>query len=122
MRHTHVILVKQISQNLFLLHKIHTSVCCGHENVVLCIAGPLGSVWTRYYCTYEKSAKMFTMSSTESRAANRQVSRCTDSSIHQFSNIFESAATDNTNISGLLLSQSSWCFFKGIAAPLKKPL
>uniref|UniRef100_H3CX94 Rho GTPase activating protein 42a n=1 Tax=Tetraodon nigroviridis TaxID=99883 RepID=H3CX94_TETNG len=33
---------------------------------------PLGSVWTRYYCTYEKSSKMFTMSSTESRAANRQ--------------------------------------------------
>uniref|UniRef100_A0A7N8X1W8 Rho GTPase activating protein 42a n=1 Tax=Mastacembelus armatus TaxID=205130 RepID=A0A7N8X1W8_9TELE len=28
---------------------------------------PLGSVWTRYYCTYEKSSKMFTMSSTESR-------------------------------------------------------
>uniref|UniRef100_A0A674MXY9 Rho GTPase activating protein 42a n=1 Tax=Takifugu rubripes TaxID=31033 RepID=A0A674MXY9_TAKRU len=29
---------------------------------------PLGSIWTRYYCTYEKSSKMFTMSSTESRA------------------------------------------------------
>uniref|UniRef100_A0A8P4JYF3 Rho GTPase activating protein 42a n=1 Tax=Dicentrarchus labrax TaxID=13489 RepID=A0A8P4JYF3_DICLA len=28
---------------------------------------PLGSVWTRYYCTYEKSSKMFTMSNTESR-------------------------------------------------------
>lgn len=56
----------------------HTS--CRHENAVLCLAGPLGSVWTRYYCTYEKSSKMFTMSSTESRAANRQVSRGTDSS------------------------------------------
>ncbi|XP_075887533.1 rho GTPase-activating protein 42 [Nelusetta ayraudi] len=33
---------------------------------------PLGSVWTRYYCTYQKSSKMFTMSSTESRPANRQ--------------------------------------------------
>ncbi|XP_026183651.1 rho GTPase-activating protein 42 [Mastacembelus armatus] len=33
---------------------------------------PLGSVWTRYYCTYEKSSKMFTMSSTESRPASRQ--------------------------------------------------
>ncbi|KAI3373159.1 hypothetical protein L3Q82_006490 [Scortum barcoo] len=33
---------------------------------------PLGSVWTRYYCTYEKSSKMFTMSNTESRPANRQ--------------------------------------------------
>ncbi|CAN9501335.1 unnamed protein product [Ophioblennius macclurei] len=33
---------------------------------------PLGSVWTRYYCTYEKSAKMFTMSNTEARPANRQ--------------------------------------------------
>lgn len=40
-----------------------------------CITGPLGSVWTRYYCTYQKSSKMFTMSSTESRPANRQVSR-----------------------------------------------
>uniref|UniRef100_A0A671WML5 Rho GTPase activating protein 42a n=1 Tax=Sparus aurata TaxID=8175 RepID=A0A671WML5_SPAAU len=28
---------------------------------------PLGSVWTRYYCTYQKSSKMFTMSNTESR-------------------------------------------------------
>uniref|UniRef100_A0A3Q1JJB2 Rho GTPase activating protein 42b n=1 Tax=Anabas testudineus TaxID=64144 RepID=A0A3Q1JJB2_ANATE len=28
---------------------------------------PLGSVWTRYYCTYQKSTKMFTMSSTEAR-------------------------------------------------------
>uniref|UniRef100_A0A672ZR64 Rho GTPase-activating protein 42-like n=1 Tax=Sphaeramia orbicularis TaxID=375764 RepID=A0A672ZR64_9TELE len=28
---------------------------------------PLGSVWTRYYCTYEKSSKMFTMSNTEVR-------------------------------------------------------
>uniref|UniRef100_A0A674NHY6 Rho GTPase activating protein 42a n=1 Tax=Takifugu rubripes TaxID=31033 RepID=A0A674NHY6_TAKRU len=36
---------------------------------------PLGSIWTRYYCTYEKSSKMFTMSSTESRAANRQMFR-----------------------------------------------
>uniref|UniRef100_A0A8C4EQM1 Rho GTPase activating protein 42a n=1 Tax=Dicentrarchus labrax TaxID=13489 RepID=A0A8C4EQM1_DICLA len=33
---------------------------------------PLGSVWTRYYCTYEKSSKMFTMSNTESRPASRQ--------------------------------------------------
>uniref|UniRef100_A0A672ZTG1 Rho GTPase-activating protein 42-like n=1 Tax=Sphaeramia orbicularis TaxID=375764 RepID=A0A672ZTG1_9TELE len=33
---------------------------------------PLGSVWTRYYCTYEKSSKMFTMSNTEVRPANRQ--------------------------------------------------
>ncbi|XP_068600135.1 rho GTPase-activating protein 42-like isoform X2 [Brachionichthys hirsutus] len=33
---------------------------------------PLGSVWTRYYCTYQKSSKMFTMSSTESRAASKQ--------------------------------------------------
>ncbi|KAG7473109.1 rho GTPase-activating protein 42-like [Solea senegalensis] len=34
--------------------------------------GPLGSVWTRYYCTYEKSSKMFTMSNTEVRQASRQ--------------------------------------------------
>uniref|UniRef100_A0A3Q0R1D9 Rho GTPase-activating protein 42 n=1 Tax=Amphilophus citrinellus TaxID=61819 RepID=A0A3Q0R1D9_AMPCI len=33
---------------------------------------PLGSVWTRYYCTYEKSSKMFTMSNTEVRPASRQ--------------------------------------------------
>ncbi|XP_029956823.1 rho GTPase-activating protein 42-like [Salarias fasciatus] len=33
---------------------------------------PLGSVWTRYYCTYEKSSKMFTMSGTEARPASRQ--------------------------------------------------
>uniref|UniRef100_A0A4W6D7J5 Rho GTPase activating protein 42a n=1 Tax=Lates calcarifer TaxID=8187 RepID=A0A4W6D7J5_LATCA len=33
---------------------------------------PLGSVWTRYYCTYEKSSKMFTMSNTEARPASRQ--------------------------------------------------
>uniref|UniRef100_A0A667YBE2 Rho GTPase activating protein 42a n=1 Tax=Myripristis murdjan TaxID=586833 RepID=A0A667YBE2_9TELE len=33
---------------------------------------PLGSAWTRYYCTYEKSSKMFTMSSTETRPASRQ--------------------------------------------------
>ncbi|XP_035522612.1 rho GTPase-activating protein 42 [Morone saxatilis] len=33
---------------------------------------PLGSVWTRYYCTYEKSSKMFSMSNTESRPASRQ--------------------------------------------------
>lgn len=39
------------------------------------ITGPLGSVWTRYYCTYQKSSKMFTMSNTESRPASRQVSR-----------------------------------------------
>lgn len=36
-------------------------------------SGPLGSVWTRYYCTYQKSSKMFTMSNTESRPASRQV-------------------------------------------------
>uniref|UniRef100_A0A672ZQY7 Rho GTPase-activating protein 42-like n=1 Tax=Sphaeramia orbicularis TaxID=375764 RepID=A0A672ZQY7_9TELE len=36
---------------------------------------PLGSVWTRYYCTYEKSSKMFTMSNTEVRPANRQMFR-----------------------------------------------
>lgn len=40
-----------------------------------CIIGHLGSVWTRYYCTYEKSSKIFTMSSTEARPASRQVSR-----------------------------------------------
>ncbi|XP_017273414.1 rho GTPase-activating protein 42 [Kryptolebias marmoratus] len=33
---------------------------------------PLGSVWTRYYCTYEKSSKMFTMSNMETRPASRQ--------------------------------------------------
>ncbi|KAM3601730.1 uncharacterized protein V6R79_017896 [Siganus canaliculatus] len=33
---------------------------------------PLGSVWTRYYCTYQKSSKIFTMGSTESRPASRQ--------------------------------------------------
>ncbi|XP_008330985.1 rho GTPase-activating protein 42-like [Cynoglossus semilaevis] len=33
---------------------------------------PLGSVWTRHYCTYEKSSKMFTMSNTEVRQASRQ--------------------------------------------------
>uniref|UniRef100_A0A8D3D9N5 Rho GTPase activating protein 42a n=1 Tax=Scophthalmus maximus TaxID=52904 RepID=A0A8D3D9N5_SCOMX len=33
---------------------------------------PLGSVWTRYYCTYEKSSKMFTMGNTETRPASRQ--------------------------------------------------
>nr|XP_046266379.1 rho GTPase-activating protein 42 isoform X2 [Scatophagus argus] len=33
---------------------------------------PLGSVWTRYYCTYQKSSKMFTMSNIESRPASRQ--------------------------------------------------
>nr|XP_020454046.1 rho GTPase-activating protein 42-like isoform X2 [Monopterus albus] len=33
---------------------------------------PLGSVWTRYYCTYEKGSKMFTMSSTEARPTSRQ--------------------------------------------------
>ncbi|XP_077447751.1 rho GTPase-activating protein 42 isoform X2 [Stigmatopora argus] len=33
---------------------------------------PLGSVWTRYYCTYEKSSKMFSMSNTEARPTNRQ--------------------------------------------------
>uniref|UniRef100_A0A665UGY4 Rho GTPase-activating protein 42-like n=1 Tax=Echeneis naucrates TaxID=173247 RepID=A0A665UGY4_ECHNA len=30
---------------------------------------PLGSVWTRYYCTYEKSSKMFAMSNTDARPA-----------------------------------------------------
>ncbi|CAG5873839.1 unnamed protein product [Menidia menidia] len=33
---------------------------------------PLGSVWTRYYCTYERSSKMFTMSNSEMRPASRQ--------------------------------------------------
>ncbi|XP_038129896.1 rho GTPase-activating protein 42-like [Cyprinodon tularosa] len=33
---------------------------------------PLGSVWTRYYCTYERSSKMFSMSNTETRPASRQ--------------------------------------------------
>uniref|UniRef100_A0A665UGY0 Rho GTPase-activating protein 42-like n=1 Tax=Echeneis naucrates TaxID=173247 RepID=A0A665UGY0_ECHNA len=33
---------------------------------------PLGSVWTRYYCTYEKSSKMFAMSNTDARPASRQ--------------------------------------------------
>ncbi|XP_053704089.1 rho GTPase-activating protein 42-like [Synchiropus splendidus] len=33
---------------------------------------PLGSVWTRYYCTYEKSSKMFTISNTDGRPASRQ--------------------------------------------------
>ncbi|KAF3706523.1 Rho GTPase-activating protein 42 [Channa argus] len=33
---------------------------------------PLGSVWTRYYCTYEKGSKMFSMSNTEARPASRQ--------------------------------------------------
>ncbi|CAL1573488.1 unnamed protein product [Knipowitschia caucasica] len=33
---------------------------------------PLGSVWTRYYCTYEKSSKMFTMGSPDPRPSNRQ--------------------------------------------------
>ncbi|XP_061905241.1 rho GTPase-activating protein 42 isoform X1 [Entelurus aequoreus] len=33
---------------------------------------PLGSVWTRYYCTYEKTSKMFTMSNTEARPSGRQ--------------------------------------------------
>ncbi|XP_041864346.1 rho GTPase-activating protein 42 isoform X2 [Melanotaenia boesemani] len=33
---------------------------------------PLGSIWTRYYCTYERSSKMFTMSNTEARPASRQ--------------------------------------------------
>lgn len=33
---------------------------------------PLGSVWTRYYCTYERSSKMFTMSNTETRLASKQ--------------------------------------------------
>uniref|UniRef100_A0A8C2X7A4 Rho GTPase activating protein 42a n=1 Tax=Cyclopterus lumpus TaxID=8103 RepID=A0A8C2X7A4_CYCLU len=31
---------------------------------------PLGSVWTRYYCTYEKSSKVFTMSNTENGLVN----------------------------------------------------
>lgn len=47
----------------------------GHlQENVSCNTGPLGSVWTRYYCTYEKSSKMFTMSNTEVRPASRQVS------------------------------------------------
>lgn len=33
---------------------------------------PLGSVWTRYYCSYERSSKMFTMSSPDARPVNRQ--------------------------------------------------
>ncbi|XP_056141342.1 rho GTPase-activating protein 42-like isoform X2 [Lampris incognitus] len=33
---------------------------------------PLGCAWTRYYCTFEKGSKMFTMSNTETRAASRQ--------------------------------------------------
>lgn len=33
---------------------------------------PLGSVWTRYYCTYDRSSKMFTMSNPDARPANRQ--------------------------------------------------
>ncbi|XP_041807870.1 rho GTPase-activating protein 42 isoform X2 [Chelmon rostratus] len=33
---------------------------------------PLGSVWTRYYCTYQKSSKIFTMSNRESKPASRQ--------------------------------------------------
>ncbi|KAL3042870.1 LOW QUALITY PROTEIN: rho GTPase-activating protein 42 [Trematomus bernacchii] len=33
---------------------------------------PLGSVWTRYYCTYEKTSKIFTMGNTEARPASRQ--------------------------------------------------
>ncbi|XP_029029609.1 rho GTPase-activating protein 42 isoform X2 [Betta splendens] len=33
---------------------------------------PLGSVWTRYYCTYQKSTKIFTMSNTEARPGSRQ--------------------------------------------------
>uniref|UniRef100_A0A8C9YHA2 Rho GTPase activating protein 42a n=1 Tax=Sander lucioperca TaxID=283035 RepID=A0A8C9YHA2_SANLU len=31
---------------------------------------PLGSVWTRYYCTYEKGSQMFTMSNTENGVVN----------------------------------------------------
>lgn len=69
--HAHVILVKILkkSESISVLF-----VRGRHDNVVLYIAGPLGSVWTRHYCTYEKGSKMFTMSSTESRAASRQVS------------------------------------------------
>ncbi len=66
-------------------------LCHGHSDTsslawkcVLCITGPLGSVWTRYYCTYQKSSKMFTMSNTESRPASRQVSS-TDQKQHQCS-------------------------------------
>lgn len=33
---------------------------------------PLGSAWTRHYCTYEKSSKMFTLSNLESRTVSRQ--------------------------------------------------
>uniref|UniRef100_A0A8C5D7A9 Rho GTPase-activating protein 42-like n=1 Tax=Gouania willdenowi TaxID=441366 RepID=A0A8C5D7A9_GOUWI len=35
---------------------------------------PLGSVWTRYYCTYEKSSKMFTM--TESARIDLHLRSC----------------------------------------------
>lgn len=57
----------------------HVSWCHLHrpENLnpkcVQLVTGPLGSVWTRHYCTYEKSSKMFTMSNTEVRQASRQV-------------------------------------------------
>lgn len=54
----------------------HTHPCTSAPawKCVSCVIGPLGSVWTRYYCTYEKSSKMFTMSNTEARPASRQVS------------------------------------------------
>ncbi|XP_062341134.1 rho GTPase-activating protein 42 [Osmerus eperlanus] len=33
---------------------------------------PLGSAWTRHYCTYEKGSKMFTMSNLDNRTVSRQ--------------------------------------------------
>lgn len=66
----------RITQSGFLLLKhIHPCTSAPAWKCASCIVGPLGSVWTRYYCTYEKSTKMFTMSNTEARPASRQVSR-----------------------------------------------
>lgn len=39
----------------------------------LSIPGPLGSAWTRHYCTYDKGSKTFTMSNTENKSAGKQV-------------------------------------------------
>lgn len=55
------------------LYLVHSHISTPQN--ACCFTGPLGSVWTRYYCTYQKSSKMFTMSNTESRPASRQVSR-----------------------------------------------
>ncbi|PWA27995.1 hypothetical protein CCH79_00012085, partial [Gambusia affinis] len=33
---------------------------------------PLGSAWTRHYCTYDKGSKTFTMSNTENKSAGKQ--------------------------------------------------